>query len=96
MAGWNASDRKSRLPADWAQRRLRVLERDGWICQIGYTDVCTLRATDCDHITASGPDDDWNLQAACQPCHLAKTARERPASRGLGRHPGEPHPGAIT
>ncbi|MBV9292644.1 MAG: HNH endonuclease [Frankiales bacterium] len=96
MPAWEKSDRRERLPLDWPQRRAQVLERDGSRCQLQY-DACAGVATDVDHIV---PGDDHrltNLQAACQPCHALKSAREGVAARArvrdLRRRPTEPHPG---
>lgn len=56
----------------WPRVRLEILERDGYLCQIG--DVgCTVKATTVDHIidVLSGGAwwDEDNLRAACDPCN---------------------------
>jgi len=35
---------------DWPERRVRVLERDGYACQLHYADICVGRASQVDHI----------------------------------------------
>jgi len=78
--GWAPdSDRGSRhergYDLAWERVRLLVLRRDHHLCQI-----CRLRsANEVDHIrpkSDGGSDEPANLQAACTPCHAAKTARE--------------------
>lgn len=56
--------------------RLRILERDGYRCQLGL-DGCTGWATEVDHVVPrgrGGDDSDRNLQAACRHCNLKKGA----------------------
>lgn len=83
-------------------RRRRVFARDGHECQIRGPH-CTGNADELDHViplAEGGPDTDENTQAACSPCHKAKSRRE--AIRGRRRqaatayHPREPHPGIRT
>lgn len=91
---WQGSTRRQRLPPDWQQRRISVLERDGHRCQLRYPG-CQGRATDVDHIQHGDNHNLDNLQAACNPCHLAKTAREAAAARPTEKRPREQHPGLI-
>jgi 5-methylcytosine-specific restriction protein A len=91
--GWANSDRRERLPADWAKRRAAVLKRDRGYCQI-QGPRCVLTATEVDHIVAGDDHEPSNLQAACEPCHQAKTNSERP-KLAPRRRPPEPHPGMI-
>jgi len=61
------------------RRRLRVLGRAGYRCQIRYPDICLGTATDFDHIvplSAGGADTEANGQAACRKCHSRKTSTE--------------------
>lgn len=86
--GWTprvAWDHKSinqvkRSSGPWARKRLRVFERDKYVCQeCQRVTLCP----ECDHIVAlanGGTDDDANLQTLCKPCHKAKSQRE--ATRG--------------
>lgn len=71
----------------WQQRRKRVLSRDCGLCQIKGPG-CRFIASEVDHKMSKAAaravgwteeriEDDSNLQAACGPCHKAKTATER-------------------
>lgn len=77
--------RKARYGAEHQARRLRVLRRANYRCQIRGP-RCIGRATILDHVVATafgGPDTDDNSQAACEPCHKEKTAEE--AREGIRR-----------
>lgn len=97
----------------WGQRgvprhiRMRILERDGGVCQLGYPG-CTYIATEIDDIIpvsvlGVGRDqvDDDNRQAVCAACHHRKTEAHKLAAmkastqrRHARRHlPVKPHPG---
>jgi 5-methylcytosine-specific restriction enzyme A len=57
--------------ATWQATRLRVLRRDGFLCQLRLFG-CRVRANIADHIVArenGGSDGDANLRACCSPCH---------------------------
>lgn len=72
---WAASTRRQRDPTGWAKIRRQVLNRDKGICQIGYPGLCTIRATEVDHIVptaAGGGHELSNLQAACTACNRQK------------------------
>jgi 5-methylcytosine-specific restriction endonuclease McrA len=66
--------------------RVRVLERDGWRCQLGYQG-CTFYATEVDHVVniaqlgvaRNHANDEENLQSVCAACHAVKTEAERVA-----------------
>lgn len=75
---WHTSDRKSRLPKDWAARRLVVMNRDGWSCQWRYPNGgrCGAPANQCDHIDRKGGDDYKNLRALCEKHHSWKSSSE--------------------
>jgi len=73
---WSTSDRASRLPRDWPQRRRLVLARDRHRCRIAGAG-CTVRATEVDHVVAGDDHRLENLQAVCSVCHTAKTLAER-------------------
>ena len=92
--GWVGSTRRARLPPDWPERRLAVLDRDGWRCQIRGP-RCTGRATDADHIVRGDDHSLTNLQAACPPCHGRKSGQEGAAARPSINRPRERHPGLI-
>lgn len=59
----------------WRSARRRVLERDGWRCQVKLPG-CLGRANAADHIIErfeGGADFDLeNLQATCKPCNSKK------------------------
>lgn len=75
--------------AAWDRLRLEILERDGYLCQIGRgRGGCTIDATEVDHRIAKadgGTDDEANLQAACHTCHARKTGQEEARRRGAAR-----------
>lgn len=93
--GWAGSTRRDRLPDDWPDRRLAVLERDGWRCQIRGP-RCVGQATDADHIETGDNHHLANLQAACGPCHASKSGQEGAAARPRLARPPEPHPGIVA
>jgi 5-methylcytosine-specific restriction endonuclease McrA len=95
---WEGSDRRLRLPADWKTRRLRVLRRDGYRCQItdDHGVPCLAWANEVDHIERGDDHDEANLRAACSSCHAKKSASEGAAARESRRfRPREQHPGMI-
>ena len=83
--------RSARLPGDWRTRRARVLTRDAHTCRLAY-DICTMHATQVDHI-APGDDHRYsNLQAVCRPCHERKTVTYDTPRR---TRPAVSHPGLV-
>lgn len=97
--GWETSDRKSRLPANWSQLVKEVWRRDKGQCtwRLPSGARCPRRGADVDHIR---PGDDHrmsNLRLLCTHHHAKKTAREGVFGRRKkpGRAP-EAHPGAIN
>jgi 5-methylcytosine-specific restriction endonuclease McrA len=57
----------------WKKQRLRVLNRDAWICT-----YCGGEATEVDHIIprkVGGGHELDNLTSACRACNLAKAAK---------------------
>ena len=99
--GWETSNRKERLPADWQTRRVRVLRRDSYRCQardsIGV--LCGAPANQVDHIVPGDDHSYENLQSLCRWHHDRKSSAEghaaqrRPRAR-RSRDP-EPHPGDL-
>lgn len=96
---WDSSDRRSRLPSDWAKRRLRVLRRDGYRCQVRDAAglKCLERGNEVDHIVNNDDHDYSNLQTICRAHHRDKTQAE--ALAGMQRRsrvrPPSRHPGAL-
>jgi 5-methylcytosine-specific restriction protein A len=77
MSGWKQSDRRDRLPPDWAKIRKRVLKRDGWLCQWKLDQGKCLRdANEVDHIEAGDNHDERNLRALCAWHHAKKSGGE--------------------
>ena len=97
---WNTSNRRLRLPDDWAARRAAVKARAHGRCEAKlHAKGCNGIGTDCDHIVPGDNHSLDNLQWLSYACHKAKTARES-AERNreykkLRRHPSERHPGLI-
>lgn len=86
--GWAGSDRRDRLPRNWASLRLRVLEAAGYGCQWVRTDTglrCGRYANQCDHVIAGDDHSRANLQALCEWHHKLKTGREATAAREARR-----------
>lgn len=94
--GWEGSDRRARLPANWATEIVpAVLERDGHRCRIRWDAGCEGVATEVDHIIRGDDHRMENQQAACHWCHARKSSAEGHAARryySAKRRP-ERHPG---
>jgi 5-methylcytosine-specific restriction endonuclease McrA len=107
MPGFEGSDRRRTLPADWPTIVKRILIRDHHRCQHIREDTqrkCGRRASDVDHIISykqGGTDDDSNLQALCAYHHGKKTGREGGTASGRARAARRTaeqpvHPGLLT
>ncbi|MBM9615321.1 HNH endonuclease [Desulfobulbus rhabdoformis] len=75
---------KRQRGGSWKRIRLRILKRDGYLCQECQRMGRVTMATDVDHVTPladGGTDDDKNLQSLCGVCHKKKT-REENSRRG--------------
>jgi 5-methylcytosine-specific restriction protein A len=86
----------SRWPTDGRTQRTRTPEHNAWAaqvlinadhrCQIRYAGICTGHAQHADHIkpvTEGGLEfDPTNGQAACEPCHIAKSSDEGHRAQG--------------
>lgn len=75
----------------WDRLRVRILQRDGYLCQACLKADRPTEATHVDHITPKsngGTDDEDNLQSLCRPCHEAKTTTE--AAKAQGRRIKDP------
>lgn len=86
-------------PRQYRKDRELVLERAGHRCQIQGPNCTGVGNLD-DHIvplSLGGSNALGNRQAACKPCHDAKTAREAAAaataSRAKAKRPARQHPG---
>lgn len=66
---WNSIPRSTRT-----RLRLACFKRDGYLCQLRYPGICTVRAEQADHIRDRAIYGDGldNLQATCTPCNLHK------------------------
>lgn len=80
---WNTSDRRDRLPDDWAIRRVRVLRRDAYRCQAHDSQgvKCDQHGNQVDHIERGDNHDLTNLQTLCEWHHKQKTAQEAAEAR---------------
>ena len=85
MPGWENSDRRQRLPADWPVIRRRILRRDGRRCTVrdAYGVRCSEPATDVDHVLAGDDHRDANLRSVCRWHHQRKSSREGAAARAV-------------
>lgn len=69
----------------WTKTRLRILERDMYLCQACLAQGRATPATEVDHIipkSLGGTDDDDNLQSLDRSCHATKTQAEAAAAQG--------------
>lgn len=96
--GWETSNRRSRLPADWRARRAAVFARAGNQCEYEENDQrCLAPAEECDHIRPNDDHSLGNLQALCHRHHAMKTAQQRRLGYRArsNKRAEEPHPGII-
>jgi len=91
---WATSTRRLRLPRDWPKIRAAILERDGYRCRLGLP-VCTIQATEVDHIFRGENHAESNLQAVCRDCHQVKSSSEGAAAKPKRLRPVEKHPGLL-
>ncbi|MDN4476616.1 HNH endonuclease signature motif containing protein [Demequina sp. SYSU T00192] len=94
------SARASRLPADWRRRRVLVLKRDGYACQMRTSTgaLCRDHANQVDHIIRGDNHDLSNLRALCVWHHARKTSAEGNAARRprpTRKRAPEAHPGLL-
>lgn len=96
---WSTSDRRTRLPPNWAAIRRRILDRDPTCRCPGcrhHPGRCTWPSTEVDHIGSDLDHSDANLRGLCHPCHATRSGQQGAAARGAGpqrRRPPAPHPG---
>lgn len=76
--GWKNSNRRSRLPSNWAALRTKVFRLKGSQCHAERMDGtrCKDPATDIDHIVAGDDHSINNLQPLCSYHHASKSGRE--------------------
>ena len=86
--GWQGSDRKSRLPADWPLLRRVVIERAGGRCEVIKKNGkrCWDDAVDVDHIVAGDDHSLAALQGICAWHHKRKSSREGNAAQAVTRN----------
>lgn len=73
---WAGSDRRQRLPRNWARIRRVILHRNP-TCQ----NCMANPSTEVDHIVPGDDHQFPNLQALCHDCHRRKTLREAAEAR---------------
>lgn len=63
----------------WSRVRRQILEQAAWTCQVRTPGVCTVAATQVDHViplsSGGSPYDEANLRASCAACNLDRLAR---------------------
>lgn len=88
MPGWQGSDRRERLPADWHITQPRILERDRHQCRHVRSDTgreCGAHARQVDHRVPGDDHSDANLFAICDWHHAQKSGREGGTASGKAR-----------
>ncbi len=81
---WRGGDSRRSGTTAHKARRLRVLRRDGYRCQLRY-EGCSGMATDMDHVVSlaeGGADSDDNSAGSCPSCHAKKSSIEGHRARG--------------
>lgn len=96
---WASSNRRSRLPADWAQRVAHTRDRAHGLCEAEkHEPECGGVGAQCDHHIPGDDHSLENLRWLSDPCHRAKTQAEAAAAhrahydqakRKPQRHPSE-------
>ncbi|MFE2556708.1 HNH endonuclease [Streptomyces sp. NPDC059352] len=85
---WETSNRRERLPANWAKLRQRAIRRAGGVCQGVIEETgqrCTYPGTEVDHITPGDNHTLDNLQLLCRWHHARKTQAEAAAAKAAKR-----------
>jgi hypothetical protein len=72
--------RQPQYSGPWRRIRLRVLQRDGYLCQVRLPG-CTITADEADHITPTSQGGAWfdlqNLRGSCKHCNLARKGQHK-------------------
>ncbi|MCA8079932.1 HNH endonuclease [Burkholderia cepacia] len=82
--------------SNWERTRAEIMKRDKALCQSCLRAGRVVLATSVDHIVnraEGGTDDHSNLEALCDKCHNAKTAKEAARARARRRRAGRKAPG---
>jgi 5-methylcytosine-specific restriction enzyme A len=106
MPGWNDSNRRSRLPANWNAIRRSILRAANNRCEASENGIrCNATANQVDHIVAGDNHSAGNLQALCEEHHAVKSSSEGGFARAEARREvarrlirpsrNEKHPGAL-
>lgn len=106
--GWETSDRRSRLPADWLRIVHRVKRRALRTSKLGIEQCekrlpsgarCPRKGTDVDHRIPNDDHSETNLQLLCPTHHERKTVQEAAQGRAAFKRskyrPSEDHPGTL-
>jgi 5-methylcytosine-specific restriction protein A len=79
---WNTSDRRARLPRNWAKLREQVKRRAGGLCQAKQHEPdCSGAGNECDHVINNDDHSLTNLQWLSGPCHRARTLQQATEAR---------------
>lgn len=73
---WDRDRKRELAKVPWADLRLQVFERDGYICS--YCQIDVSNDPQCDHVvplSRGGPSTLENLTTACRPCNTRKRDR---------------------
>jgi 5-methylcytosine-specific restriction protein A len=102
VTGWEGSDRRARLPANWPRLRAKRLEIDGHRCtwRLPSGKRCPRAATEVDHKVAMSDDHRIQaLQSLCSDHHAKKTVQDarkgKAAKKASRRRPPEDPPGRL-
>lgn len=83
MPGWQGSNRREQLPANWSALRRQVFRRDGYRCTAtdpATGERCPEPAEECDHIGDNRNHDLANLRSLCAWHHSRRSGRQGAAA----------------
>lgn len=92
MSNWRTSDRRERLPSNWATLAAKVKARDKRCMDKHHAPDCDGKAAEVDHIVQGDDHSLANLQALSTACHARKTRLDN-GFRAPVKSPPERHPG---